>query len=118
MINTKYFETREKLDALYSEEYPKDDPVTKVERISLAEALKFLTVTISSNMEYYLSNWDEMEKDLGRSLNNLDVNNEDLMQRLEAELFYNQAIKIFGEDVDGNDNITKEESAGHETVKS
>jgi len=115
VINTKYFETREKLDGMYSEEYRKDCPVSNVERISFEDVLKIMTITISCNVEYYLSHRDEMEKDLGRRLKNFDANNKDMMKKLEMELFYNQVVKIFGEDNDGDDNVTKGEE--HETVE-
>lgn len=102
MIDAKYFESREKLDFLYAQEWrcsgrcDPDRPVTTFERISFEEALKFLTVTLSCDMDFYLGNRDEMEKDLGRKLDNLDLNNNNVMKQLEEELFYYQTIKICG----------------------
>jgi len=108
MINTAHFDAREKIDTLYSKDFTETAPISKVDRISLEEALKLLTVNISCNMEYYLSNLDEMEKDLDRKLKNLDPNNKEIRKELKAELFYKQAVKIFGEEASEDDVTTKE----------
>ena len=85
------------------EDFTHDPPISKVECTSLEEALRLLDINISCDMEYYLSNTDEMEKDLDRQLENFDPNNKDMMKELEAELFYKQLVKIFGEDDDNDD---------------
>jgi len=112
IINTKHFDNREKLDALYAKEYGQNQPVMNVERISFKEALRHLAVDISCNMEYYSSNQEEIEKDLGRKLENFDVNNEEMMKHLESELLYNQAVKIFGEE--NSDDVSREVSSEHQ----
>jgi len=100
IISTKHFDNREELDALYSKEYGRSQPVAEIERISLEKALKLLKVDISCNVDYYSHNLDEMEKDLGRKLENFDVNDKELMKDLESELLYNQEVLIFGEESD------------------
>jgi len=110
MISTVHFDTRELLDKLYVEDFTKDPPISKVERISFEEALGLLTVSISCDMDYYLSNREEMDKDLDRKVDNFDPNNKHMMKELEAELFYKQSLKIFGEDED-NDDVPAEEAA-------
>ncbi|XP_018007225.1 uncharacterized protein LOC108665023 [Hyalella azteca] len=103
---SRYFESREKLDYLYSHVWHGDssfdpnEPVETIEKIPFEEALKLLTVTLSCNMEYYLANWDEMEKDLGRKLDSFNPEDESFTKGLERELFYNQVIKIIGESED------------------
>ena len=105
LIGTQYFESREKLDSLYANEWSDEDddpddsePPFMRERISLKEALELLTVTISSNMDYYLANRAEMEKDLGKKLDSLDLSDESVLKQLEGQLFDNQMTKIFGEE--------------------
>ncbi|XP_018014196.1 uncharacterized protein LOC108671210 [Hyalella azteca] len=106
LIPSIYFESREKFDSLYSQEWQDAEPfdpnktVETVEKIPFEEALKQLTVTLSCNMEYYLANRDEMEQDLGRKLDSFNAEDESFMKRLERELFYNQVIKIVGESED------------------
>ncbi|XP_018013557.1 uncharacterized protein LOC108670602 [Hyalella azteca] len=106
LMPSSYFESREKFDYLYSLRWQGDpsfdpnDPVETIEKISLEKALELLTVTLSCNMEYYLANRDEMEKDLGRKLDSFNAEDESSMKRLERELFYNQVIKIVGESED------------------
>jgi hypothetical protein len=103
LIGTKYFDSREKLDNLYGEWWGVTLPVTYVERMSLKEALKVLDVDIMCDMEYYSSNPVEIEAYLGRKVDNLGAGDKEMMQHLEPELFYSQAVKIFGandEDVD------------------
>jgi len=121
LINTKYFKSREKLDSLYSNEweyFESCDPestVTTIKQISFEEALKCLTVSISCDMDYYLSNPGEIEKDLGHKFENMDVNCTDSMKKLEGKLFYNQAVKIFGER-DAGDDVASDESASEKLV--
>ncbi|XP_018019939.1 uncharacterized protein LOC108676381 isoform X2 [Hyalella azteca] len=99
LMPSSYFESREKLDYLYSLLWQNDpsfdpnEPVETIEKIPLEEALELLTVTLSCNMEYYLANRDEMEKDLGRKLDSFNAEDESFMKRLERELFYNQVIR-------------------------
>lgn len=111
MISTKYFESKEKLDSLYANECWSDaepgdseTPIQK-EKISLDEAVKLLTVTISCSMDYYLANRDEMEKDLGKKVDSLDLNDKNVLTQLEKELLYNQMTTIFGDDNDENGEI-------------
>lgn len=120
MISKKHFDSREKVDALFSQYYTDDleeeTPLPKVDRISLGEALEFLTVSLSCNIDYYLSNPDEMEKDLDRKLEDLDRNNEEMMSELEAELLYMQSVKIFGEEGADEDVVTTEETADDQKI--
>ncbi|CAG0902787.1 unnamed protein product [Darwinula stevensoni] len=108
LIDTKYFESREQLDSLYSKDWQDAEPcypdatVTTIEQVSLREALKLMTVDIWCNMDYFLANRDEMEKDLARKLPNLDLDDKDLLKQLEDELFYIQSVKIFGRE-EGDD---------------
>ena len=114
VIQTKHFDNREELNALYSKDYKQDDPVTVFERISLVDGLKLLSVDMSCNMDYYMTNRQEMENDLGRRVENLDINSKEFMGGLEAEVFYNQMIKIFGDDDDNDDDVVSTECNGHQ----
>jgi hypothetical protein len=78
-----------------------------IERISFQEALNYLGVEMSINMDFYLKNTNELEKDLMRKVSNLDLKNEQVYKKIEQELFYRFMIKIFGEDeiVSAEDNL-------------
>lgn len=117
-INTKYFESRDEFDRLYSKEWTCSDNEGEedldysgkykiMDRISLEQALLYaFKITFSCDMEHYLSNREEMEQDLGRKLEELDVNDEALMKSMEADLFRKQVVKIFGEDWGNGDEET------------
>ncbi|CAG0890702.1 unnamed protein product [Darwinula stevensoni] len=106
--DTKYFESKEQIDSLYSKDWQDAEPcypdatVTTIEQVSFREALKLMTVDIWCTMDYFLANRDEMEKDLGRKLPNLDLDDKDLLKQLEDELFHKQSVKIFGRE-EGDD---------------
>lgn len=110
LIGTKYFDSREKLDNLYGDGWGLTLPVTYVERMSLKDALKVLDVDIMCDMEYYSSNLAEIEADLGHKVDNLDAEDKMMMQHLEPELFYSQAVKIFGADDEDVDQQTGQKS--------
>ena len=113
LINTNYFDSRAKFDDVFEKGSSKDPSVTMIECISLEEVLKLMEVEFSCNMDYYLSNKEEMEKDLGRQLEKLDITNKDLMKQLDSELLYNQVMKIFGQE--SVDDSAIEQSSGDET---
>jgi len=104
MINTKYFESREKLDCLF-ESKTQETLSSNFERISIENALKHFSIDLSCNMEYYMENKHELEIDLKRKDVNIDVNNELEMKKIEKELFYNQMCRIFG----GNNEETSDD---------
>jgi hypothetical protein len=58
-------------------------------------------------MDYYLKTNHEIEKDLNRNNVNIDLNDELAMKKLEKELFYNQILKLFGENEATSDDIIK-----------
>ena len=81
MINRKYFDSREALDKLFVAIDSVDRSREKqFQQISLKQALEYLNVRISCNMDYYLSNKKELEKDLNRQIDNLDLNDEIILK--------------------------------------
>jgi hypothetical protein len=96
MINTKYFDSREMLDKLFVSK-DRQTPFSNMEQISIEDALKYFSIELSCNMDYYLKTNHEIEKDLNRNNVNIDLNDELAMKKLEKELFYNQMLKLFGE---------------------
>ena len=105
LVPTNFFESREKLDALLSEEWRFDEPsdnllpsIETVERISFKEALKLFRVKLSCNMEYFLENRTQLGTDLGRALDGeFDV------KQVKDELFLKLVFNIFGPEEDDED---------------
>jgi hypothetical protein len=64
------------------------------EKVSINKAFQLLNVEVSCNMEYYLNHLDEIEKDLNRKVNEIEL--KETNKKLEQELFYNQMCKLFG----------------------
>jgi hypothetical protein len=54
----------------------------------------------SINLDYYLANWEELEKDLGRKVDKNLERTEAEWKRLSDELFYNLMCRIFGGPLD------------------
>lgn len=113
IISTKYFDSREKFDAVYSREWKMFDPdyskaVERFEKITFQDALKdHLSVKIWCNLDYYLSNKTEMEKDLGYNLEIVNPIDNHTKLHLKKKLFFKSCIDIFG---DINDEEEKAES--------
>ncbi|CAF0980926.1 unnamed protein product [Brachionus calyciflorus] len=79
------------------------------ERISIENAIKKFYVEFSCNMNYYLEHQDEIEKDLGQSVDlNHILNNRNELKKLEQELFYLQMSKILDENDDANDCVQQQ----------
>ena len=107
-VKVIHFDTRDKYDAQFTVGFPKQFCRTDYcyERISIKKAMKLINVSISINMNYYRGNVDEMEKDLNRTLDRADLYSKCKMKKIEAELFYNQMLKVFGEDdVEGDSKL-------------
>jgi len=100
LINTKHFESREKLDEmlLANSTLTSKVPCQNIDRISFQKALDYFGVKISTNMDFYLKNRNELEADLKRQVSDSDLNNEKTLKRIKKELFYNQMLKLFGDD--------------------
>ena len=45
-----------------------------------------------------MKNRDELEADLKRQVSDSDLKNKNTLKRIEEELFYNQMLKLFGDD--------------------
>ncbi len=108
MIHIKHFDSREILDNLYVYK-SRQSFSPNFERISIDKALQHFDIDLSCNMDYYLTNKNEIEKDLNKKIVDLDLNNDYQMRKLEKELFYNQMCKLFGENEDTSDDIIKAE---------
>ena len=87
--------------------------------ISIEKAIKLLNVNIECNMSFYLSNRDEIEKDLKRQISEAELST----PMIEKELFLNLMCKIFKserKDQDENIFILKEfhviDSDGNEKI--
>ena len=107
-VNVKHFVSRDNLDACFLMELPKEHYRTDFyEKITLKKAMKLVYVDVSSNMNYYKGNVDEMEKDLNRTLDRADLYSKSKMKKIEAELFYNQMRKVFGEDGEDDNDESK-----------
>jgi hypothetical protein len=116
MINRKYFDSREALDRLFVAIESVDRSREKqFQQISLKQALEYLNVRISCNMDYYLSNKKELEKDLNRQIDYLDLNDEIILKKLEAELFFKQMCELFGEQNEAKNHDETPEMCGDET---
>ena len=94
-----YFKSRDTMDELEIEE--RDREVNKhcirAAQISMRKALESIFVTLSCDMDFYVANRMELEADLSRKLSpDEDLNNEQVVKRLEQELFYATMCKIFG----------------------
>ena len=61
-----------------------------VGKISFKNALKMLSVNLSCNMKFYLTNQNEIEVDLNHKVRDLDLNDKERMDKLEQEHFYKQ----------------------------
>jgi hypothetical protein len=117
MINRKYFDSREALDKLFVAIDSVDRSREKqFHQISLKQALEYLNVRISCNMDYYLSNKKELEKDLNRQIDNLDLNDEIILKKLEAELFFKQMCELFGEQNEAHNHDETPEMCGDDII--
>ena len=86
IINKQHFESREKLDSLFIKGY--DVAFSKkFDKISINKAFELLNVDVSCHMKYYLDHVEEIEKDLSRKVNVIELN-ETNNKKLEQELFY------------------------------
>lgn len=101
-----YFRSREALEEmLISKQYRTTDKYCiQAARMPIREIMRLFFVSCSSNMDYYLANKNELEADLGRSLQT-DSSNKLEMKRLEQELFYVNMCKIFGTAGNQDDNV-------------
>ena len=51
------------------------EPCQNIERISIQKALSYLGVEISTNMDFYLKNTNQLDTDLMRKVSDLDLKN-------------------------------------------
>lgn len=108
VINMNLFANREEFDEAVMPTYLRDGmpSSSKIEAISIEEAIG-LFVNIECNMSYYLSNRDEIEKDLKRQISEAELST----PMIEKELFLNLMCKIFKserKDQDENSFMLKE----------
>lgn len=104
IISRDHFESREKLDDLYSFEWRLSTasfPGKKgifFEKIQFQELLKdVFHIKMKTNLDHYLSNRDEMRRDLGRDI----IEGESVsFKKLKEELFFKLSLKIFGNEDD------------------
>jgi len=102
MINTKHFESREKLDDMFVHRNERTDSeeCKHIERISMQKALDLFGIEFSCDMNWYLKNRNAIEDDTNRQVSDIELTDGNLMKKLEQELFYNQMCKLFGETED------------------
>ena len=117
-INTSYFESREKLDKMLIPEHLATDFKEYLrnivfKQISIQKAIEQFDIQFSCNMNYYINNEKEMEKDLGGKILNFDLNDECFMKKIERELFYKQMSQLFGE-IDACDKKTENDDSIYE----
>ena len=76
----------------------------KIDKISIEEigTMGFMKC-FSLNLEYYLANWEELEKDFGRSVEKNLERTEAEWKQLSDELFYKLMFRIFGGPLDIDD---------------
>jgi hypothetical protein len=100
MINTKHFESREKLEEklLRFSSIAGKEPCQDIELISIQKAMDYLGVKVSINMDFYLENINELEADLKCEVSCYYLKNKNTLKRIKDELFYNLMIKLFGDD--------------------
>ena len=99
MIKTIHLENREKLDEMLVANTglaTVKTPDQSIERISIQKALDYVGTQLWIDMDYYVSNRNELEADLMRQVSDLDLRDQTVCKRLEQELFYNQMLSIFG----------------------
>ena len=103
IINTKHFENREKLDEMLILDLRLTSkiPCQNIEQISFQKALEYLGVKVSTNMDFYLKNRNELEADLLRKVSDSDLKNQHIYNKINQELFYKQMIKLFDKDENG-----------------
>lgn len=110
-ISKEHFESREKMEDLFIEESLRtfsQSACVSFERISLPKIAKLMDLNeFTANMDFYMSNRKEMEKDLGRPVGDADL--KDNSKRLEQELFYNQMRKLLGS-VDDDFDVVKSQT--------
>ena len=82
-------------------------------QISIQKAIEHFEIQFSCNMNYYINNEKEMEKDLGGKILNFDLNDECFMKKIERELFYKQMSQLFGE-IDACDKKTENDDSIYE----
>ena len=116
MINSDYFESREKLDHMYIEESERtiSDCCINVDRIPIEKAMKILGVEVSCNMEYYLHHRSEIEKDVNRRFDSDLELKQGNLKILEQEIFYKQMCKLFGSEDCNDKNEANDESSLYE----
>lgn len=105
-----FFKSRETLDELNIQKKLRkvDSSCTSSSRISMREALQSIFIHCSCDMEYYLANRNELEADLGRQFGQIEIINQQEIDKLEQELFYINMCKIFGPEI-VNDKILENE---------
>lgn len=110
MINAKHFESREKMEEMFinKKERILNDFCKTFDRITMKNALRYISAEITPNMNYYLNNQHEMKIDLNHEVSSLDLKNDYELKKLESELFYKLMCLLFGEDEEGNDSTKPE----------
>ncbi len=96
----KHFKSRGKLDEMLlldAHSYAKE-PCQNNERMSIQKTLSYLGVEISTYMDLYLKNTNELDTNQMRKVSDLDLKNVQALKKIVQELFYRLMIKIFGED--------------------
>jgi hypothetical protein len=108
MVHSAYFATRKEVDDDFLvPEFTIDRNNTIEEwrdKISIEELGTMGGMKcFSLNLDYYLANWEELEKDLGRSVERNLERTETEWKQLSDELFYKQMCRIFGGPLDIDD---------------
>ena len=100
MVHSAYFPSRQELNEFLVNQYVVDLNKAKhykSDKISIDELGIMGTMKrFSLNLDYYLSNWEELEKNLGRKVDKNRERTEREWKLLSDELFYNLMCSIFG----------------------
>jgi hypothetical protein len=109
IIKIEHFDSREYFDHLFYESNV-ERKIKYYNKISINKAFELLDVEISCDMDYYLENQNEIEKDLNRKVEKKELGENNLRIKLEQELFYVQMLNLFGNDEvdDSFDNVNQD----------
>jgi hypothetical protein len=112
-VKMEHFDSREEFDDKCVDDHQQSER-GNISQISIQKALlESFDLTLSCNMEYYLTKVNQLKRDLKHDID-IDecLKSSQTIQKLEEELFYNQMYAILGEeeDDDYSELINEEES--------
>lgn len=104
-IPVSYVESHKRLNDLYINDwlqyqtsYRKENPVF-TSHIPVQDFIKNeYNKTIECDMDYYLGNVAEMEKDLGQKIEPEDIKDQNKIKKIKEELIFKNMLEIFGDE--------------------